>query len=115
MHLNYVLVLLTPFAIAAGWFLLFAVLSRTVYPRLAPHARNTSPPSEEMVEYIGANGQPEGKLAWVQWIELAYILYHFPIIVPGCWLSKNDTCPRWLLRLAPVLYAGVLYLAFVRR
>ena len=115
MPANHVLILSVPFVIAAGWFLLFTILSRTVYPRLAvgdpPPA---GPASEAKIGYVGAYGQPVGKAAWVRWIELAYILYHFPVVVPGCWLSKNDTCPRWMPVLTPVLYAGVLYLLFVR-
>ena len=61
-----------------------------------------------------APAQPFGR-GWIRWIWFAYVLYHFPVVVPACWLSKDDTCPQWLaLSLTAVLYSGVLYLLFVR-
>jgi hypothetical protein len=106
------LVLLAPFAIAAAWFVLFAILFHTMSPRLVPE------PGSQLdtdIEDAGATAQPFAK-GWLRWIWLAYVLYHFPVVVPACWLSKDGTCPDWLaLSLTAVLYAGVLYLLFVRQ
>jgi hypothetical protein len=115
MPASHILILLAPFAISAGWFLLFTILSRVVYPRLAVgNSPNASPPPDGKIEYVGGYGQPVGKAAWVRWLELAYVVYHFPVLVPGCWLSRKDTCPWWLLLLTPLLYACILYVVLDR-
>jgi hypothetical protein len=107
MPASHALILLAPFAIAAAWFVLF-----TMSPRLVPEPG--SQPDID-VEDTGAAAQPF-RNGWMRWILLAYVLYHFPVIVPACWLSKDDTCPQWLaLLLTAVLYSGVLYLLFVRQ
>jgi hypothetical protein len=111
MPASHVLNLLAPFAIAAAWFVLFTILSGTMPSRLVP-ARGSQ--ADANVGDASATVRPFDK-AWMRWIWLAYVVYHFPVVVPGCWWSKNNTCPRWLLLLTPVLYAGVLYLLFVRR
>lgn len=110
------LILSMPFVISAAWLSLFAILSRTVYSRLAAGDPPPAGPASEGTATCGfAHGEPVAKAAWIRRIELAYIIYHFPVVVPGCWLSKNDTCPRWLLMLTPILYAGALYLVLVRK
>lgn len=105
-------ILLAPFAIAAAWFVLLTTLSRPRFPWLVPEP-GSQPDSD--VEDAGAAAQAFGK-GWMRWVWLAYVLYHFPVIVPACWVSKDDTCPQWLaLLLTAVLYAGVLYLLFVKQ
>jgi hypothetical protein len=111
MPASHALILLAPFAIAAAWFVLLTILFCPTFPRLVPEP-GSQPDTD--IEDAGAAAQPFGK-GWMRWIWLAYVLYHFPVVVPACWLSKDDTCPQWLaLSLTAVLYAGVLYLLFVR-
>jgi len=94
--------LAAPFLISGLWYVLFAVLGRYVYPRLA---RDDADALRGGDQYVGKSGQPVGRMGWVRWIELAYVVYHFPVVVPGCWMSRDDTCSPWLIAATPPLYA----------
>ena len=63
MDAGHVLILLAPFAIAAAWFILFAILSQTVYRRVV---RADGPQAKGQLEYIGADGLGVGKASWVR-------------------------------------------------
>jgi hypothetical protein len=109
MPASHALILLAPFAIAAAWFVLIAILPRT----MSPTEPASQPDADD--EEVDAGAQPfdEGP---VRGIWLVYLLYHFPVVVPVSWLRKDDTCPGWLaMLLTAVLYSGVLYLLFVRQ
>lgn len=112
MSVSHALILLAPFAIAAAWFVLLTILIRTMSPRLVPEP-GSQPDTDD--EEGDAAAQPfdegPGRGIW-----LVYLLYHFPVVVLVSWLRKDDTCPGWLaMLLTAVLYAGVLYLLFVRQ
>jgi hypothetical protein len=111
MPVRHTLILLAPFASAGAWFILLTILFRTMSPRFVPEP-GSQPGTDS--EDSDAPAQPFGK-GWMRWIWFAYVLYHFPVVVPACWLSKDDTCPQWLaLSLTAVLYSGVLFLLFFR-
>ena|SRR5215213_11232462 len=117
MTASHIRILLAPFAIELTWIVLFAILPWTTSPR--PLSVPESPPDIDLEdEYDDEDDAPAELLdrAWKRWLWLAYVLYHFPVVVPTSLLRKDDKVPGWLLRsVTPVLYAGILYLLFVRR
>jgi hypothetical protein len=112
------LILATPFVIQAFWIGLFEVLGRVVYPKLAPDPREMSDAERAAAvgkpSYVGAYGQPVGKWAWLRRVELVYIVWLFPVMVPVTWIGRRDTSPRWVVVAVPALYSLLLYFFVVR-
>jgi hypothetical protein len=113
------LILATPFIIQVFWIALFAVLSKFVYPKLAPDPRGTSDAEREASagkpSYVGEYGQAVGKLGWLRRVELVYILWLFPVMVPVTWIGRRDSPPWWVIVAVPALYALLLYVFVVRQ
>lgn len=111
------LILSTPFIIQIIWGGLFAVLVKYVYPRLAPSPQGISDAeraaSAGKPSYVGEYGQPVGKWGWLRWLELMYILWVFPVLVPVTWIGRRDTSPWWIVIAVPTLYSLLLYLLVV--
>lgn len=113
------LILATPFFIQVTWLGVFTVLRRFVYPKLAPDPRGITDAERAAgagkPSYVGEYGRALGKWGWVRRVELGYILWLFPVMLPAMWLGRRDTCPRWVILAAPALYTLLLYLAVVHR
>ncbi|HKP74606.1 MAG TPA: hypothetical protein VJT67_03640 [Longimicrobiaceae bacterium] len=106
-----IFILLAPFAISVGWLVVLTIVFRAKPPRPAS-APGSRPDRNEDDEQRA--DQPFDT-AWKRWLWRAYVLYHFPVAVPACWLSNDNTCPRWLLlELTPILYSGAIFLLFLR-
>ena len=112
------LILATPFVIQGIWMGLFVVFGKLLYPQLAPDPRELNDDERAAAAgkptYVGEYGEAVGKWGWVRWVELAYILWLFPVMVPATWISRRDTSPWWVVLAVPALYSVLLYVFVVR-
>lgn len=113
------LILATPFISQAFWIGLFAIFGKFVYPKLAPDPQGLSDGERTAAtgkpSYVGEYGQPVGKWAWLRRVELVYILWLFPVMVPVVWIGRRETAPWWVMIVVPSLYTLLLYVFVVRR
>ena len=104
------LLIASPFVVHVALIAFVTVLARQgdfrdeTAPTLEPPVGGITVPSQ----VIGSR-RKFGKVVW-----LAYVLWLFPLMVPAIWLSKQNTCPKWVLVAIPILYAALLYFFVVR-
>jgi hypothetical protein len=59
---------------------------------------------------MDVKGRPKGSFGWLRWLELMFILYHFPVILPATAIRKDQACPGWMTHLCTLLiYSALLY------
>src|SRR5229473_2718586 len=70
------------------------LLGKFIYPRLVARRVQDGKGDDPMSwPHVDESGRPQGDLAWVRVLELIFITYHFPIIVPTAYIRKDDTAP----------------------
>lgn len=107
-----------PLMIEATQFLTMMALKKWVYPKLlsgvsrdAHDLQEIQPGGKRLQSHVDTKGRPTRRHASVRVLELVFIVYHFPVIVPTTMIRKDDSAPPVIVfLLTPALYTAILFM-----